>query len=307
VSKERGPSCVLRFSGRRQGTGTSRSPSRVRPRVFPGWCRWSAAAARQGVTGFVLLRVRDGATGAGSDVMAAALQADVVEPEAFPYTSLEGVDLVGFGSGVSYGRMHEALFEWLRRPLSWECRDVVSCRPPTKIPDGPKNPRWTRSVGSVSLAMDGSVTQSATCRALTCSVRIASSGSGPPSASHPRRLAAARRSDTVMGGEWVIDLLGCARCAGFVGVLLGGLCWRCFVRGERREGALSGMERVVGSASRCATDAKPHDAKSLRRGHDPSLEQRGAKPRGSVHEAVHGDLRGNSGVRSEMQGEVNPD
>lgn len=58
--------------------------------------------------------VHHGSTAKVADVMAAALQADVVEPEAFPYTSLEGVDLVGFGSGVYYGRMHEALFEWLR-------------------------------------------------------------------------------------------------------------------------------------------------------------------------------------------------
>lgn len=58
--------------------------------------------------------VHHGSTAKVANVMAAALRADVVEPGAFPYTSLEGVDLVGFGSGVYYGRMHEALFEWLR-------------------------------------------------------------------------------------------------------------------------------------------------------------------------------------------------
>lgn len=47
-------------------------------------------------------------------VMAAVLHAEVVEPEAFPFTSLEGVGLLGLGSGVSYGRMHPALFDWLR-------------------------------------------------------------------------------------------------------------------------------------------------------------------------------------------------
>ena len=58
--------------------------------------------------------VHHGSTARVANVMAAALRADVVEPGAFPYTSLEGVDLVGFGSGVYYGRMHEVLFEWLR-------------------------------------------------------------------------------------------------------------------------------------------------------------------------------------------------
>ena len=47
-------------------------------------------------------------------MMAAALHAEVGEPEAFPYTSLEGVGLLGLGSGVYYGRMHPVLFDWLR-------------------------------------------------------------------------------------------------------------------------------------------------------------------------------------------------
>ena len=55
-----------------------------------------------------------GSTAKVARVMAAALEARVFQPEEFPYTSLEGVELVGVGSGVYYGRMHEALFEWLR-------------------------------------------------------------------------------------------------------------------------------------------------------------------------------------------------
>jgi len=46
--------------------------------------------------------------------MAGVLGADVAAPEETPYTSLEQYGLVGFGSGVYYGRMHDALFEWLR-------------------------------------------------------------------------------------------------------------------------------------------------------------------------------------------------
>lgn len=55
-----------------------------------------------------------GSTAKVARVMAAALHAEVVQPEEFPYTSLEGVGLLGFGSGVYYGRVDEALFEWLR-------------------------------------------------------------------------------------------------------------------------------------------------------------------------------------------------
>jgi flavodoxin len=45
--------------------------------------------------------------------IAGVLRADVVCPEEIPYTSLDQYGLVGFGSGVYYGRMHEALFGWL--------------------------------------------------------------------------------------------------------------------------------------------------------------------------------------------------
>jgi flavodoxin len=58
--------------------------------------------------------VHHGSTAKVARVMAVALQAEVASPEEFPDTSLEGVGLVGFGSGVYYGRMHMALFQWLR-------------------------------------------------------------------------------------------------------------------------------------------------------------------------------------------------
>lgn len=58
--------------------------------------------------------VHHGSTAKVARVMAAALKAEVVSPEEFPYTSLEGAGLIGFGSGVYYGRMHEKLFEWVR-------------------------------------------------------------------------------------------------------------------------------------------------------------------------------------------------
>ena len=46
--------------------------------------------------------------------MAEVLGAECAAPEELPYTSLDQCRLVGFGSGVYYGRMHEALFDWLR-------------------------------------------------------------------------------------------------------------------------------------------------------------------------------------------------
>ena len=58
--------------------------------------------------------VHHGSTAKVARVMAAALQAEVVSPEEFPFTSLESVGLLGVGSGVYYGRMHTALFDWLR-------------------------------------------------------------------------------------------------------------------------------------------------------------------------------------------------
>lgn len=58
--------------------------------------------------------VHHGNTAKVARAMAAELDAEIVAPEAFPFTSLEGVELVGFGSGVAYGRMHPALFDWVR-------------------------------------------------------------------------------------------------------------------------------------------------------------------------------------------------
>jgi flavodoxin len=46
--------------------------------------------------------------------IADVLHAEIVAPEDFPYTSLGDADLVGFGSGISYGGMHAALREWVQ-------------------------------------------------------------------------------------------------------------------------------------------------------------------------------------------------
>ena len=47
--------------------------------------------------------------------MAGVLGAVVAAPEDVPYASLNSYDLIGFGSGVYYGRVHETLSSWLTK------------------------------------------------------------------------------------------------------------------------------------------------------------------------------------------------
>lgn len=65
-------------------------------------------------TVILLKSIHHGNTAKVAGVIAAALGAEIVAPEAFPTLGLEGVELVGFGSGVFYGRMHTALLDWVR-------------------------------------------------------------------------------------------------------------------------------------------------------------------------------------------------
>jgi flavodoxin len=57
--------------------------------------------------------VHHGNTARVAAAIAAVLGAEIASPEDVPYTSLPRRELVGFGSGVFYGRMHPALFDWL--------------------------------------------------------------------------------------------------------------------------------------------------------------------------------------------------
>jgi flavodoxin len=50
-----------------------------------------------------------------AEVMADVLGAEVVVPDDVAAETLRGCELVGFGSGVYYGRMHESLFALVRR------------------------------------------------------------------------------------------------------------------------------------------------------------------------------------------------
>lgn len=70
----------------------------------------------------LLLRtsVYHGSTARVAGAIAGVLGADVAAPEAVPSTNLASCDLRGIGSGVFSGRMHEALFAWLRGGVSHE-------------------------------------------------------------------------------------------------------------------------------------------------------------------------------------------
>jgi flavodoxin len=57
--------------------------------------------------------VHHGNTAKVAEALAGVLTAEIADPEAPSRPSLQGRPLVGFGSGVYYGRMHEALFDWL--------------------------------------------------------------------------------------------------------------------------------------------------------------------------------------------------
>ena len=49
-----------------------------------------------------------------AETMAAVLGAEVVAPEELPYTTVDDVGLIGFGSGIFYGGFHESLHSWIR-------------------------------------------------------------------------------------------------------------------------------------------------------------------------------------------------
>jgi flavodoxin len=61
----------------------------------------------------VVESVHHGNTAKVARVIAGVLGAEVSSPEETPYSSLAASGLVGFGSGVYYGQLHPALFEWL--------------------------------------------------------------------------------------------------------------------------------------------------------------------------------------------------
>ncbi|OKK03854.1 flavodoxin [Streptomyces sp. CB03234] len=62
----------------------------------------------------VCVSVSHGSTRHVADTMAQVLGAKVVRPEEADLVELAGADLVGFGSGVFYGRLHPRLTDFVR-------------------------------------------------------------------------------------------------------------------------------------------------------------------------------------------------
>lgn len=58
--------------------------------------------------------VHHGNTARVADAVCSVLGCAFVDPDAVPAVSPAGCRLLGIGSGVYYGRMHPALFAWLR-------------------------------------------------------------------------------------------------------------------------------------------------------------------------------------------------
>jgi flavodoxin len=58
--------------------------------------------------------IHRGNTAKVAEAIAGELGAETVAPEAVPYTSICRHPIIGFGSGVYYGRMHETLYGWLQ-------------------------------------------------------------------------------------------------------------------------------------------------------------------------------------------------
>ncbi len=48
-----------------------------------------------------------------ADAMAAVLRADVVSPRDVNVSALDGYDLIGFGSGIAFGKHYKGLLKWV--------------------------------------------------------------------------------------------------------------------------------------------------------------------------------------------------
>jgi flavodoxin len=64
-----------------------------------------------------------------ADAMAAVLRADVVSPRDVDVSALDGYDLIGFGSGIAFGKHYKDLLRWVDRlPILQKRAFVFSTR-----------------------------------------------------------------------------------------------------------------------------------------------------------------------------------
>lgn len=72
-------------------------------------------ATRKLATLVICKSVHHGNTARVAERIASVLDAEIAAPEAVSSARLDAYDLIGFGSGVYYGRFHRALRDWVRR------------------------------------------------------------------------------------------------------------------------------------------------------------------------------------------------
>ncbi|MFD9880160.1 flavodoxin family protein [Streptomyces alboflavus] len=114
-------------------------------------------------TVIVCASVSHGNTRRVADSMAQVLGAKVVSPEEADPAELAGADLVGFGSGVFYGRLHPRLTDFVKALPAGQGRAFVFAT--SGLPDLPVAP-YTRPLAKVLEGKGYEVDGSFSCRAL---------------------------------------------------------------------------------------------------------------------------------------------
>ncbi|MGW6733687.1 flavodoxin family protein [Streptomyces sp. NPDC055013] len=113
-------------------------------------------------TVIVCASVSHGNTRRVADSMAGVLGAEVVAPERADLAELAGADLVGFGSGVFYGRLHPRLTEFVKALPAGRGRAFVFAT--SGLPEIPPAP-FTRPLVQLLKGKGFEVDGSFSCRA----------------------------------------------------------------------------------------------------------------------------------------------
>ncbi|WP_129309716.1 flavodoxin family protein [Streptomyces sp. L2] len=137
----------------------------------------------------VCASVSHGNTRRVADSMARVLDAEVVSPEQADPAELAVADLVGFGSGVFYGRLHPSLTDLVRALPAGTGRAFVFAT--SGLPELPPAP-FTRPVVRLLRAKGFSVDGSYTCRAFDTWAPFKIVGGIRKQRPNPGDLAAAR-------------------------------------------------------------------------------------------------------------------
>ncbi|MET3984415.1 flavodoxin family protein [Streptomyces sp. PvR034] len=140
-------------------------------------------------TVIVCASVSHGNTRRVADVMAGVLGAEVVSPERADPARLAGADLVGFGSGVFYGRLHRSLIDFVEALPAGRGRAFVFAT--SGLPEFPWAP-FTRPATRLLEERGFTVEAPFSCRALDTWAPFALAGGLNKQRPNPSDLAAAR-------------------------------------------------------------------------------------------------------------------